>query len=257
MMTRRTLIHGGILSCLALGARPAYAIFGVGDVVLDPTNLIQNTLTAANMIRQVAQQAQQLTNEATQIANQMQQIQQGATNLARLPLAMSQELADLLGQYQQILGQAQGIAYQYGAVQGQFERLYGALQRGQPRDMVVYAQQLVAQLRQASGAAMQSQAVVERLAAGRASLRRALAASEAATGNLQVQQAGNQLAGMLATQQAQLIELIAATGRAETSLLAAQATLDEASRTNSAHAMQGWGRCDGCGQGLTALPKLH
>ena len=257
MLTRRTLLHGGILSLLALEAGPAYALFGVGDVVLDPTNLIQNTLTATNMIRQVAQQAQQLANEATQITHQIQQIQQGATNLVRLPLAMSGELADILAQYQQLLQQSQGIAYQYSAVQGQFERLYGALQRPQPSDMVGYAQQLATQLRQASGAAMQSQAMVERLAAGRASLRRALASSESAAGNLQVQQAGNQLTGVLATQQAQLIELIAATGRAETSMLAAQATLDEAARTNAAHAMQGWGRCDSCGQGLKALPKLH
>jgi P-type conjugative transfer protein TrbJ len=250
-------MYSALLGVLALGARPAYAIFGIGDVVLDPTNLIQNTLTATNAIRQVAQQAQQLTNEATQIANQIQQIQQGTTNLARLPLALSQELAGLLGQYQQYLSQAQGIAYQYSTVQGQFDRLYGALQRRQPQHMVVYAQQLVAQLRQASGAAMQSQAVVERLAAGRTSLQRVLAASEAASGNLEVQQAGNQLVGVLATQQAQLIELMATTGRAQTSLIAAQATFDEASRSNAVHAMTGWGRCDSCGQGLRALPKLH
>ncbi|MFU7556800.1 P-type conjugative transfer protein TrbJ, partial [Pseudomonas paraeruginosa] len=39
---------------LAFGiAQPAHALFGVGDIVLDPTNLVQNTLTAVRTLEQI------------------------------------------------------------------------------------------------------------------------------------------------------------------------------------------------------------
>ena len=38
-------------------ATPAHAIFGFGDIVIDPTNLIQNALTATRTLQQVTDQA--------------------------------------------------------------------------------------------------------------------------------------------------------------------------------------------------------
>jgi len=47
-------------------------------VVIDPTNLVQNTLTAIRTLEQINNQIQQLQNEAQMLANQ-------ARNLASLP----------------------------------------------------------------------------------------------------------------------------------------------------------------------------
>src|SRR2546427_6074210 len=45
---------------LAFGiAQPAHALFGVGDIVLDPTNLVQNTLTAVRTLEQINNQIRQ------------------------------------------------------------------------------------------------------------------------------------------------------------------------------------------------------
>jgi len=39
-------------------APPAHAVFGVGDIVIDPTNLAQNILTAARSLEQINNQIQ-------------------------------------------------------------------------------------------------------------------------------------------------------------------------------------------------------
>lgn len=57
---------------------PAYAQFGFGGIVYDPTNYAQNVLTAARTLQQVNQQITQLQNEAQMLINQ-------ARNLASLP----------------------------------------------------------------------------------------------------------------------------------------------------------------------------
>jgi len=48
-------------------ATPAHAIFGFGDIVIDPTNLIQNALTATRTLQQVTDQARMLRNQVTQM----------------------------------------------------------------------------------------------------------------------------------------------------------------------------------------------
>ena len=58
--------------------QPAYALFGVGDVVIDPTNLAQNILTAARTLEMINNQITQLQNEAQMLINQ-------GRNLANLP----------------------------------------------------------------------------------------------------------------------------------------------------------------------------
>lgn len=48
------LVAAGVI---ALGiASPAHALFGIGDIVFDPTNLAQNILTAANTLEQINNQ---------------------------------------------------------------------------------------------------------------------------------------------------------------------------------------------------------
>jgi len=64
---------------LAIAAvQPVHAFFGGGRIVFDPTNHVQNTLTAIRTLEQINNQIRQLQNEAQMLMNQ-------ARNLASLP----------------------------------------------------------------------------------------------------------------------------------------------------------------------------
>ena len=56
MRSRIVSIVLGAAALSATFAPPAEALFGVGDVVIDPTNLIQNVNTAVNTLNQINNQ---------------------------------------------------------------------------------------------------------------------------------------------------------------------------------------------------------
>ena len=72
---RRRIITACIAVFLVAGqAQPAHAFFGLGNIVLDPTNLAQNVATATNTVRQINNQIEQLQNEAQMILNQVEDL---------------------------------------------------------------------------------------------------------------------------------------------------------------------------------------
>lgn len=222
--------------------RWSYAVFGVGDVVIDPTNLVQNSLTALRTLQTTVNQATQIANEVRMIANQVQQLANEARNLASLPTSLLGDIQGQLRGYTATLSQAQGLSFQLRSIAPQFEQLYATF--GQPArssaGLLQQASQWTQQLREASAAAMQVQSVWERLTGQQTRLQTALTASDNAGGNLQVSQATNQLLGVLAEQQASLQQILAASSRAEASLLATQAAQDDAARANAQHFMNGF-----------------
>jgi P-type conjugative transfer protein TrbJ len=231
-----------ILASLVVGPRWGHAVLGVGDVVIDPTNLVQNALTAVRTLQTTINQATQIANEVRMITNQVQQLANEARNLAALPTSLLGDLQGQLRGYTTTLSQAQGLSFQLGNLAPQFEHLYATF--GQPArssaSLLQQATQWTQQLRQASTAAMQVQSVWERLTGQQTQLQTALTASDTASGNLQVSQATNQLLGVMAEQQASLQQILAASGRAEASLIATQAAYDDAARANAAHFMEGF-----------------
>ncbi|MBH2042494.1 MAG: P-type conjugative transfer protein TrbJ, partial [Comamonadaceae bacterium] len=103
---------------LAFGAvQPAHALFGVGDIVLDPTNLVQNTLTAVRTLEQINNQIRQLQNEAQMLINQ-------ARNLASLPSSVVGQLRANLATTERLIAQARGLAYDVTNLDREFARLY-------------------------------------------------------------------------------------------------------------------------------------
>ena len=103
---------------LAIGTvQPAHALFGVGDIVLDPTNLVQNTMTAARTLEQINNQIKQLQNEAQMLINQ-------ARNLASLPSSVVGQLRANLATTQRLIAQAKGLAYDVTNLDREFQRLY-------------------------------------------------------------------------------------------------------------------------------------
>ena len=64
--------------------RTGKAVLGVGDIVFDPTNYIENLMQAYNTAEQIAQEAQQIAHQVTQITNQVRQIENQVHDLAHL-----------------------------------------------------------------------------------------------------------------------------------------------------------------------------
>ncbi len=86
-------------------------------VVVDPTNLVQNTLTAIRTLEQINNQIQQLQNEAQMLMNQ-------ARNLASLPSSVVNQLRANLATTERLIAQARGLAYDVTNLDREFQRLY-------------------------------------------------------------------------------------------------------------------------------------
>lgn len=197
-------------------ATPAHAI-----IVFDPSNYVQNVLTAARTLEQVTHQITSLQNEAQMLINQ-------AKNLASLPFSALQTLQQNVQKTQQLLQQAQGIAFNVQQIDQMFSQKYGNV------SMSTTDQQLVANARSrwqntVGGLqdAMRVQAgVVGNIDSNRTQMSALVSQSQSASGALQATQAGNQLLALQSQQLSDLVALLAANGRA--------GSLTEAERTAAA-----------------------
>lgn len=206
-------------------ASPAHAQFGFGRIVYDPSNYAQNVLTAARTLEQINNQITSLQNEAQMLINQ-------ARNLASLPYSSLQQLQQNVQRTQQLLGQAQNIAFEVGQIDQAFQSQYGNV------SLSATDAQLVADARgrwenTVGGLqdAMRVQAgVVGNIDSNRAEMAALVGQSQGATGALQATQAGNQLLALQSLQLSDLIALISANGRADALTEAERATAAEQGR---------------------------
>jgi type IV secretion system protein TrbJ len=179
-------------------------------VVFDPNNYAQNVLTAARALQQINNQIVSLQNEAQMLINQ-------AKNLASLPFSSLLQLEQSIQRTQQLLGEAQRIAYDIQQIDRAFSTTYA------PASSSLSDQALIsnAQARWQNAMAglqdaMRTQAtVVGNLDTNRTQMAALVTASQGATGALQASQAGNQLLALQAQQLADLLAVVAAHGRAQ------------------------------------------
>ena len=206
---------------VALLTAPAEAQFG-SSIVFDPTNYGQNLLTAERELQQVNNELQSLENQATSLTNQ-------ARNLASLPYSALTSLDQSVTQTEQLLTNAQRIAYSVATIDQAFTQSYPtAYPAG------TSSQQLVsdAQMRWQNALvgfqdAMHVQAsAVQNLATTHSQIDALVGSSQSATGALQASQSGNQLIALQTTQLADLTAVMAAIARAQ-SLAGARAAADE------------------------------
>ncbi|MDK4713246.1 P-type conjugative transfer protein TrbJ [Rhizobium sp. CNPSo 4039] len=181
-------------------------------IVYDPTNYAQNLLSATRALQQINNQITSLQNEAQMLINQ-------ARNLTSLPFSSLQQLQQSVQRTQQLLGEAQRIAYNVQNIDQAFRTNYGA----GSASMSASDQQLVAQAKErwnntVSGLqdAMRVQAgVVGNIDTNRTQMSALVGQSQGATGALQATQAGNQLLALQAQQLADLTAVVSANGRAQ------------------------------------------
>ena len=210
-MTRPSRLRRGVLAATALaavlaGAVPADAQF----TVFDPSNYAQNVLTAARALDQVNNQILALQNQAQMLINQ-------ARNLASLPASILAPLQAEVARTQQLLGQAQHLAYDIGQVDQAFTTQYGqAPLSASDADLVARARQRWQTSVAGFQDALRVQAgVVGNLPGAKDQLQTLVTASQGASGALQAAQAGNQLLALQAQQLSDIAALLAAEGRAQ------------------------------------------
>ncbi len=193
---------------------PAYAQFG--GIVYDPSNYSQNILTAARTLEQINNQIKSLQNEATSLINQ-------AKNLATLPLSVLAPLQAQIKQTQQLLAQAQRMAYDVQQIETQFAAQYKNIDlTASQRALVTGAENRWKTSVGAFEDALKVQAgVVGNIEGARTSMNALVAASQSSSGVLQAAQAGNQLLALQSQQLSDLTAMMASIGRAQ-SLDAAQ-----------------------------------
>ncbi len=216
MALAATMLAAAPLALSPMMATPAHAI-----IVFDPSNYAQNVLTAARTLEQITNQITSLQNEAQMLINQ-------AKNLASLPYSALQTLQQNVQRTQQLLQQAQGIAFNVQQIDQMFAQKYGNVSMStSDKQMVADArsrwQNTVGGLQDA----MRVQAgVVSNIDSNRTQMSALVSQSQGATGALQATQAGNQLLALQSQQLSDLVALLASNGRAN--------ALTEAERTAAA-----------------------
>jgi P-type conjugative transfer protein TrbJ len=224
-MTRRrlraTFAAGAALLALTV-AIPAQAQW----VVFDPRNYVQNVLTAARELQQINNQIQQIENQTQSLINQ-------AKNLASMPYSLVSTITSQIQRTEQLLAQAQRIAYSVSSINQAFTTSYGAI------NLNLSEQQMIAQAQQrwqnsVAGLqdALKTQAtVVGNITTNRTTVTSLGASSQSAAGALQAAQVNNQLLVQISQQLSDLIALESANGRAQALVAAAKATDQNQSST--------------------------
>ena len=205
---RHAILSGVAALPLFLGtptpARAQWAVF-------DAANFSQNILTAARELQQIQNQVTSLQNEAQMLINQ-------ARNLTSLPYSSLQQLTSTIQRTQQLLSQAQGIAYNVANIQSQFQSLYPSGYSGSTSSAQLIADAQSRWQNTLSGFqdALKTQAtVVGNLNTTETQVNTLVSWSQGATGALQATQAGNQLLALQSQQLADVTALLAAQGRAQ------------------------------------------
>jgi P-type conjugative transfer protein TrbJ len=214
---RAALAAGGAVLTLATASGPARAQW----IVYDPTNFSQNVLTAARELQQVNQNIQSLENQATMLVNQ-------AKNLASLPYSSLAQLEASIQRTEQLLMQAQNIAYSVTTIDQAFTQVYPQSYSGSTSSaqMLADAQTRWQNARAGYQDSMNVQAgVVQNLQNAQTQISALVSSSQSASGALQAAQSGNQIMGLAAQQLADLTGVIAAMARAQ--------SLDNAGRLES------------------------
>jgi P-type conjugative transfer protein TrbJ len=210
-----------VLAGSLLVVQPATAF-----TVIDPTNLIQNTLTAIRTLEQINNQVRQLQNEAQMLINQ-------ARNLAGLDYNVVNRLRSTLATTERLIAEAQGLAYDVAHMDQEFARLYpheyAASVSGDR--MAQDARERWRHTLDGLHTAMRVQAQVsQNLSEDESVLADLVAQSQSAGGALQAMQATNQLLALQAKQAIQAQQLQLTQDRAASLELARQAAATERAR---------------------------
>lgn len=195
-------------------------------VVIDPTNLTQNIMTAARTLEQINNQIRQLQNEAQMLMNQ-------AKNLTSLDFSALNELRAALANTNRLIQEAQGLAFEVSRMDTEFRRLYPESYTAATSgtQMALDARERWKNSLEALRTATQMQAqAVQNFASDERTLTDLVNRSQSAVGALQATQATNQLLALQARQSIQTQQLQITQDRAAALEQARQVAANERAR---------------------------
>lgn len=220
------LLLAGVL--MVAGPAPSHAIFGIGDIVLDPSNLAQNVLTASRTLQMIRNQIQQLANERQML---LDMARQGA----RLDQSFAGELARNLGEMQLLLSAARGISFRIENIERAYAQFYPEQYDAETVSRVRMVGDALERWRMSRASfahSMKVQAeVVGAVERDSRRLETLMGYSGASVGQLQAAQAGNELLALSVKQQMQGQALMAAHYKTVTLENARRAMASEAARS--------------------------
>lgn len=199
----------GAITLAAVPIPQAQAQFG--GVVYDPANHAQNILQAVRALQEIQNQIQQLAHEIEMLENM-------GKDLANLPSSIARDIQNRINQIDQLMRRAEGIGYRVGEVDRDYEIIYPKTY-GTPPPQSVLVTEARRRWEQSRSAYKQSllvtAGVVENARSDHANLDQLITDSQSAIGNLQAQQAGNQIEALQTEQIMQMEAMMAAHYRAE------------------------------------------
>ncbi|MEE3502897.1 P-type conjugative transfer protein TrbJ [Acidiphilium acidophilum] len=215
--------------------------------VIDFSNLTQNVLTAARTLEEVNNQLTQLQQGISMLENQ-------ARNLTSLPFSVLSQLQSSMGQINQLMGQAQSLAYTVQQVQQQFRTLYPNYQSAGFQGNITQASLLAdanARWQASINIFQHTMYVQSRIVAAipndQADLSSLVTESQGAVDALQAIQSSNQLLALQSRQLSATQDLIAADARAQEANAMQNAEVKSAAQAE-------WQRFYGNGVGYTYAP---
>jgi P-type conjugative transfer protein TrbJ len=213
---------------------PVYAIFGVGDIVYDPANYIQNLQSAIQAVQQVANQYTQIQNQFVQLANEAKNLTGDHTNIAGLRTAYQ----NLLNLYNYI----NALIADYTRAQAAWDRTFPKFSTYNGQMSATDYATHIKQVWQNANTGLLNSATSNAFVASNRGITKAavdnlLAGSDTAAGALQAAQIGHKLAAIQAEQLAELTQIMAQSADAQASYCRYQMNKDDQAQ-NEADSMQ-------------------
>jgi P-type conjugative transfer protein TrbJ len=210
--------------------------------VIDPKNLVENTISALHSV-------QTTLNQITQISHQVQSLANEAQNLERMPTGVSLSvITEYTAQFSKLVTAMQsinGIAQNVATLTAQYNATFpnAALAQGPLSNANVMAQ-LTGWLNQSrsvyQGAYNTQAQVLASLPADTANVQTLLQTSGSSQGALGALQAGNQLNGQIAAQLMKMNSQMATTNQAQLNWIAQQTQMLAQSAKHSADISAGY-----------------
>ncbi|MFN0190542.1 MAG: P-type conjugative transfer protein TrbJ [Aestuariivirga sp.] len=202
----KPILLAGVCAAMLLVPTPSPAAW----VVFDPKNYRQNLLSAVRALEEINNQVKQLGNEA-------QMLLKMDLNLEQLGSSIGGDIEGSLGEIEGLLKKGGGIAMSVSETEAELKKLFPSeyTEALTGDESLKLAKDRWEEALSAFKRTMALEAkVVEASEEDGNSLTDLLSKSGTAVGNLEVQQAGNELVGLSVKQQLQLLTLIAAEQRA-------------------------------------------
>lgn len=216
---------GAVVSALLVGSSTELA--QAQWVVVDPTNLIENTISALQNVQTVLNQITQISHEVQSLANEAQNLQ---SMPASVGLSVITQYTAQFGKLVAAMQSINGIAQNVATLTARYDSTYPntALAQGPLSNANVMAQ-LTGWLNQSrsvyQGAYNTQAQVIASLPADTANVQTLLQTSGSSQGALSAIQTGNQLSGQVAAQLMKMNSQMASTNQAQLNWIAQQTQL--------------------------------